>query len=247
MSVQPRVQQPRSIDVPQHAAGSVQIKICGITRLADAEAAIECGAAMLGLNFYERSPRCITLELAQEIARAVRGRVKLAGVFVNMNISEVLRVAREVPLDVVQLHGDESAADCATIAGCFEVIRALKVDARFSPACVAEFAACSGLLLDTPTPAHGGSGESFDWAGVAWDEVRRAMPNTKIFLAGGLCAGNVAEAIALVHPDVVDVCSGVEAAKGIKSVEKMREFVAAIRSQQAKNGLAERAAERQEQ
>ena len=205
-----------------------RVKICGITRVADAEAAIAAGTAMLGLNFYARSPRCVSLEHAQEIARAVAGRVPLIGVFVNMERAELLRLARAVPLDAVQLHGDESVEECEAVAREFPVIRALQADAGFTPARCAEFAACSGLLLDTPTPAHGGSGESFDWSSVAWDDVRAALPQTKIFLAGGLHAGNVARAIAVVRPDVVDVCSGVECAKGVKSVEKMREFVAAV-------------------
>jgi phosphoribosylanthranilate isomerase len=231
----------------------VEIKICGITRVEDAQAAIELGAAMLGLNFYPPSPRCITLPRAQEIARASAGvsdrrasgwpvpvakpgRVKLVGVFVNMNVAEVLRIARAVPLDAVQLHGDESPADCEAVAAEFAVIRALKVDAEFSPARAARFAACRALLLDTPCADHGGSGESFRWTDVRWDWLRVRLPESKIYLAGGLHAGNVAEAIAIVHPDVVDVCSGVESAKGIKCVEKMRQFVAAVR-----------AAERQEQ
>lgn len=233
---------------------SVEIKICGITRVEDALAAIEMGAAMLGLNFYPQSPRCITLPQAQEIARTVAfsnrksgcwpvsgappGRVKLVGVFVNMNISEVLRIARAVPLDAVQLHGDESHQDCALAAQEFEVIRALKADADFSAAFTAgfsaertaEFACCRGLLVDTPSAGHGGSGESFSWASVPWASLRAASPALKVFLAGGLHAGNVAEAIAVAHPDVVDVCSGVESAKGIKSVSQMREFVAAVRA-----------------
>ena len=209
---------------------SVEVKVCGITRIEDAEAAIGLGAKMLGLNFYSKSPRCITPERAREIAHGVAGRARLVGVFVNTTPAETLRIAREVSLDAVQLHGDESPEDCEAVAADFEVIRALKIDAQFSPARAAEFAACSGLLLDTPTPAHGGSGISFDWAAVAWDGVRRAAPATKIFLAGGLHAGNVAQAIAVAHPDVVDVCSGVESAKGIKSVERMREFVAAVRA-----------------
>jgi len=208
----------------------VQIKICGITRLCDAEAAIELGAAMLGLNFYERSPRCISPAQARDIARAANGRAKLVGVFVNMNVSEVLRIADRVRLDAVQLHGDEPHADCVAIAALYPVIRAVKVDAQFSAARAAEFAFCSGLLFDTPTPAHGGSGECFDWASIAWDELRGTAPNARIFLAGGLHAGNVGEAIAVVRPHVVDVCSGVESAKAIKSVDKMREFVAAVRA-----------------
>jgi phosphoribosylanthranilate isomerase len=208
----------------------VQIKICGITRLFDAEAAIELGAAMLGLNFYERSPRCISPAQARNIAHAANGRAKLVGVFVNMHVSEVLRITDEVPLDVVQLHGNESPAACQAIAVRVPVVRALKVDAKFGAARAAEFAFCSGLLLDTPTPAHGGSGECFDWSSIAWDDLRRAAPNARIFLAGGLHAGNVGEAIAVARPDVVDVCSGVESAKAIKSAEKMREFVAAVRA-----------------
>jgi phosphoribosylanthranilate isomerase len=209
---------------------AIEIKICGITRGADALAAIELGAAIVGVNFYAGSPRCVTLQRAQEIAAAVAGRAKLVGVFVNMNVSEVLRIARAVPLDAVQLHGDESRQECAAVAKEFDVIRALKVDGEFSEERSAEFADCSGLLLDTPSAGHGGSGESFDWASVRWQRVRSAAPSARVFLAGGLHADNIAEAIAMVHPDVVDVCSGVESEKGIKSVNKMREFVAAVRA-----------------
>jgi phosphoribosylanthranilate isomerase len=95
---------------------AVAIKICGITSVEDALAAMDAGAAMLGLNFYEHSPRCISMERAQEIAEAVGGRARLVGVFVNMNVSDVLRIARAVPLTAVQLHGSESSEDCAVIA-----------------------------------------------------------------------------------------------------------------------------------
>jgi phosphoribosylanthranilate isomerase len=212
------------------SASEVEIKICGITRVEDAEAAIAAGAAMLGLNFYAKSTRCIPLERAYEIARAVAGRVPLVGVFVNMETSELLGIARAVPLDVVQLHGDESAAVCKAVAAEFPVIRALKVGSGFSPAQAAEFSACRALLLDTPTPQHGGSGETFDWEAVDWSGLRSVAPQAKLLLAGGLNAGNVARAVAMARPDVVDVCSGVESAKGIKSVEKIREFVAAVRA-----------------
>jgi phosphoribosylanthranilate isomerase len=147
-----------------------------------------------------------------------------------MNVEDVLSIARAVPLHAVQLHGGESPQDCLTLASEFDVIRALKVDADFSVARASEFAVCRGLLLDTPCTTHGGSGQSFDWATVEWTSVRRVLPRTKLFLAGGLHTGNIAEAIAAVQPDVVDVCSGVESTKGIKSVEKMRDFVAAVRA-----------------
>jgi phosphoribosylanthranilate isomerase len=225
---------------------SVQIKICGITRVEDAEAAMELGASMLGLNLYPRSPRCISLERAQEIARVVTFNnrktgcgsvsevaprpVRLVGVFVNMDIPEVLRIARAVPLDTVQLHGDESPADCATVAAEFYVIRALKVDAEFSAERVGEFAVCRALLLDTPSAGHGGSGKSFDWSAVDWNGVRDALRKTKLIVAGGLNAGNVAQAIFIAKPDAVDVCSGVESTKGMKSLIEMSKFVAAVRA-----------------
>jgi len=225
---------------------SVEIKICGITRVEDAQAAMELGASMLGLNFYPQSPRCIALDRAQEIARVVAFTnrkagcdplsgtvthpVKLVGVFVNMNISELLRIARAVPLDLVQLHGDESPADCATVAAEFHVIRALKVDAKFSAERAAEFAVCRALLLDTPSAGHGGSGECFYWPGVGWESIRQALPKARLIIAGGLNAHNVGEAIAAASPDAVDVCSGVESAKGIKSLYEMSRFVAAVRA-----------------
>ena len=209
---------------------AVEIKICGITRVHDAVAAVDLGVSMLGLNFYSGSPRCISLEQAQEIARAIATPVKLVGVFVNMNVSDVQRIARAVPLDAVQFHGNESTRDCQSAAPEFEVIRAFKADATFTVERASEFAFCAGLLLDAPCAEHGGSGESFRWSSVPWAELRRAVPSAKIFLAGGLHAANVAAAIVAAHPDVVDVCSGVESAKGIKSMSRMRDFVAAVRA-----------------
>jgi phosphoribosylanthranilate isomerase len=214
----------------------VEVKICGITRVEDALAAIEAGATMLGLNFYPPSPRCISVAQAQEIVRAVAGSVKVVGVFVNKNVSDVLCIARAVPLDAVQLHGDESAGNCETLAAEFAVIRALKVDAEFSASSAAQFAVCRALLLDAPSPGYGGAGMSFSWETVDWKRLRATFPTARLWLAGGLDEANVRQAIAIAHPDLVDVCSGVESEKGIKSVRRMRQFVAAVR-----------AAERQEQ
>jgi indole-3-glycerol phosphate synthase/phosphoribosylanthranilate isomerase len=211
-------------------AEPVQIKICGITRVEDALAAIEAGASMIGLNFFSGSPRCVTLPQAQKIAEAVAGRAKLVGVFVNEDAAQVISIARAVPLDLVQLHGDESAEYCREIAGQIGVIRALRAGGALRPESVAEFSFCRGLLLDTPCEGHGGSGRAFEWTGVDWNVIRSKAPGAKLFLAGGLSAANVAEAIAIARPDVVDVCSGVESAKGVKSVEKIREFVAAVRA-----------------
>ena len=211
------------------------MKFCGITRPEDAESAIASGAAMLGLNFYSGSPRHLSLEQAQQIAAAVSGRVRLVGVFVNMDIYNVLQIARAVPLDCIQLHGDELQEDCAELARDFEVIRAIKVTPAFHPEDLAAYTCCRGLLLDTPSPQHGGSGHSFDWRSVDWTAVRQSAPWATLYLAGGLTAENVAEAIRLARPDVVDVASGIEESKGIKSAsqrvksaEKMRAFAAAV-------------------
>ncbi len=209
-------------------ANTVRMKFCGITRPEDAEAAIACGASLLGLNFYPGSPRHITLEQAQQIADAVAGRVRLVGVFVNMNLSGVRQVARAVPLDCIQLHGEELREESAELAGDFEVIRAIKVTPQFLPDDLAAHTCCQGLLLDTPSPLHGGSGQSFDWRSVNWTAIREAAPWAALYLAGGLTAENVAEAIGIAHPDVVDVASGIEESKGIKSAIKMRAFAAAV-------------------
>jgi phosphoribosylanthranilate isomerase len=224
---------------------AVQVKICGITSAEDARAAIELGATMLGVNFYAPSPRCVALTQAREIAEAVGGRARLVGVFVNMNVEDVLRTARAVPLDAVQLHGDETRMECEAVAAEFPLIRALKVDTyferrvfeQFMPRIVSPSAeglnmepAHWDLLLDTPCADRGGSGESFRWTDVRWDWLRERLPESKIYLAGGLDANNVGEAIRIVHPDVVDVCSGVEQTKRTKSVSRMRAFVAAVKA-----------------
>jgi phosphoribosylanthranilate isomerase len=207
---------------------AVQMKFCGITRAEDAEAAIASGAALLGLNFYPGSPRHITLEHAQQIADVVAGRARLVGVFVNMNLAGVRQIARAVPLDCIQLHGDELREECTELAGDFEVIRAIKVTPQFRPEDLAAYSCCRGLLLDAPSPQHGGSGHSFDWRSVDWSAVREAAPWATLFLAGGLTAENIAEAIRIARPDVVDVASGIEESKGIKSAEKMRAFAEAV-------------------
>ena len=208
----------------------VKMKFCGITRPEDAEAAISSGAAMLGLNFYPASPRHITLERAQQIADAVAGRARLVGVFVNMNLSGIRQIARAVPLDCIQLHGDELREECTELAGDFEVIRAIQVTPQFRPDELAAYACCRGLLLDAPSPQHGGSGQSFDWHNIDWPAIREAAPWAELYLAGGLTAENVVEAIRIAHPDVVDVASGIEESKGIKSAMKMRAFATAVQA-----------------
>lgn len=205
----------------------VQIKICGLTGVEDALAAVECGATMLGLNFYPPSPRYVALNRARQIAHAVTGRVPLVGVFVHATLDELEKTIHAVPLNAAQLYGKLPADGLASLAQRCRLIRALPADDPLDPAQLALF---HGLLVDTPTALHGGCGQSFAWNSVDWTRLRATLPHLQFYLAGGLTTANVAAAIAAAHPDVVDVCSGVEATKGIKDRNKMYEFVAAVRA-----------------
>ena len=204
----------------------VAIKICGITSTADALAACEAGADMLGFNFYERSRRFIAPRAAAEIIDQLRTRgssIQCVGVFVDAEPSTIQRVAEQTKLDAVQLHGNETPEDCRATAP-LRTIKALRVHSDFDPSVPSAFP-CEAILLDTWNANEaGGTGEVFDWSIAA--EVRRVV--AQLILAGGLTAANVAEAIRQVRPNAVDVCSGVEDAPGRKSGPRMREFVNAV-------------------
>ena len=204
----------------------VLIKICGITNLADAEAACAAGAGALGFNFYPRSPRYVAPAAARAIIERLRASVLTVGVFVDeAEPAQVARAADEAGVAAVQLHGDESAAYCAALAD-RTVIKALRVGARFTPEAATRYAA-HAILLDAFSPrAHGGTGQVFDWSLAR--RTRELVP--RLFLAGGLNAENVGAGIAVVRPYAVDVCSGVEAAPGRKDLPKLRAFVAAVRA-----------------
>lgn len=203
--------------------GEIVVKICGVTRPEDAEAAVAAGADWIGLNFWPRSRRYVSVERAVEIAAAIPGDVKKVGVFVNAAAPAVEEVARRVGLDLLQFHGDEDDAYLARFAG-RPFLRALRVrteaDLRALPTLPTDL-----VLLDTPTEGYGGSGCSFDWSLA---RLARAS-GKRILLAGGLTPENVAAAIREVRPFGVDVASGVELAPGIKDAVKMRRFVQAAK------------------
>jgi len=204
----------------------VQVKICGITNLADALAAVEAGADALGFNFYRRSPRFITTAAAHEIIARLPSSVLTVGVFVNeAEPAQVARIAAQSGVAAVQLHGEESPDYCAALTG-QQVIKALRVGDSFTPEQAARYRT-HAILLDAFSPhAHGGTGLSFDWS-----LARRTRELVaRLFLAGGLTPANVGAAIAAVRPFAVDVCSGVEAAPGRKDAKKLRAFVAAVRT-----------------
>jgi phosphoribosylanthranilate isomerase len=203
----------------------VFIKICGITNLEDALASVEAGADALGFNFYSRSPRYIAPAVARGIVEQLPETVMSVGVYVNEGEpEEVSRIADEVGLGGVQLHGDESPAYASALGGRF-VIKALRVRDGFTPQSVCEYET-DAILLDAFTrEARGGTGRVVDW-NVA-REVSKLCP--KLFLAGGLSPENISDAIAAVRPYGVDACSSLESAPGRKDAERVRAFIAAAR------------------
>lgn len=196
---------------------AVRVKICGVTRLEDAELAASLGAEMVGLNFYPPSPRCLTIERAVEIARAIRGRVRLVGVFVNAERAYIKERLETLALDLLQFHGDED--DAALEGWPVAVIRAL----RLAPGAgmpALEAVKADYVLIDTFHPQlFGGTGRTRPL------EALRGMDLRRVFISGGLGPDNVAEAAALL-PYAVDVASGVEAAAGVKDADKLRSFIA---------------------
>jgi phosphoribosylanthranilate isomerase len=196
----------------------VLVKICGITRLEDAEAAVDAGAGAIGFIFWPKSPRFVDPHRARKIAEALPPFVTSVGVFVNQTLDYVNGVASLVRLGAVQLHGDESAEFAAAVS--HPVIKAVapgRDEAAAWPARVR-------LLLDVHDPvARGGTGRTIDWAAAADIAARR-----DILLAGGLTPDNVADAIARVRPFGIDVSSGVERAPGIKDHRRLQALFEAI-------------------
>ena len=204
----------------------VRSKICGITRVEDALAAVEAGADAIGLVFYAKSPRAVSVEQAAEIVQALPPFVTSVGLFVNMPREQLLAVLQQVPLDLLQFHGDESPAECEGYGRPY--IKALRVrPGEDLAAAMAPYAGARGILLDTFVEGvPGGTGAAFDWSLVPQGVAR------PIILAGGLEAHNVAAAIRQVRPYAVDVSGGVEASKGIKDAGKIRAFVKSVRDAQ---------------
>lgn len=203
---------------------SVQVKICGITGVADGLAAAEAGADMIGLMFYDRSPRHLTLAQAAEISRALPPFVLRVGVFVNPEEDLVTRAIGECGLTLLQFHGDEPSDFCTQFG--LMSVKALRVRDAESLKTLEQFQT-DALLLDAYSKSGlGGTGEKFNWD-LAVEAQKIGKP---IFLAGGLTPENVAAAIRQVRPFAVDVSSGVESAPGKKDPEKVRAFIQAAKS-----------------
>jgi phosphoribosylanthranilate isomerase len=199
-----------------------RIKICGITRTEDALAAVHSGADALGLVFFKDSPRYVSIEKAQEIVNALPALVSKVGLFVDADAAEIKDVLSKVPLDYIQFHGDEDESFCTSFSKPY--IKAIRIKPETDLSVVLnKHKSAAALLLDAWHPdIAGGTGETFDWNLLA-DTYTRGLP--EIILAGGLNADNVYSAVKLVKPYAVDVSSGVESSPGIKSAEKIQNFV----------------------
>jgi phosphoribosylanthranilate isomerase len=211
----------------------VAAKVCGVSSAADAIICASSGVEMIGLNFSPQSLRCIAASCAAEIIAAVRPvfpQTKFVGVFVNQKIDFVRRIAKDLALDAVQLHGEESA-DYVRDLRAPSVIKAVRVGPHYSASKAADYN-CDAILLDSWSPDKGGgTGEIFDWSIAA-----ALRPRVKrLILAGGLTPENIADAVRAVQPFAVDVCSGIEDSHRRKNPDKLRRFISALRATEAVN------------
>ncbi|WP_122664926.1 phosphoribosylanthranilate isomerase [Pseudomonas viridiflava] len=201
---------------------AVRSKICGITRIEDALAAVEAGADAIGFVFYAKSPRAVSVQQARAIIAALPPFISTVGLFVNASRCELNETLDAVPLDMLQFHGDETPEQCDGYHRPY--IKALRVQAGDDIAASCRlYSGASGILLDTfVAGVPGGTGETFDWALIPNDLEK------PIILAGGLTSANVAQAITQVRPYAVDVSGGVEKSRGIKDHDKIRAFMSAV-------------------
>jgi phosphoribosylanthranilate isomerase len=208
----------------------VRVKICGITNAADALAAIDAGANLIGFNFYLKSPRHITEAEAAKIRPLLPKRVKAVGVFVNRLTADVVTLRKSLKLDVAQLHGDETPETAEEIAQSLPVIKVFHIDSEFSLATLDEYPKAFAFLIDAAHKGqYGGTGHTTDW-----DVARSAALGHRIILAGGLKVENVAAAVRIVRPYGVDVASGVESEPGKKDHGRLREFIQEVRRAEKK-------------
>ena len=205
-------------------ARSTRIKICGITRYEDATAAAAAGADAIGFVFYRNSPRFVDPDRAKAIAVAIPPFVSTVGLFVDADAADVEASLRTFRVDYLQFHGDENREYCSQFGVPF--LKAVRVKPGLDLLhYAADFSAARALLLDAFVDGvPGGTGQRFDW-----NLIPRNLP-VPIVLSGGLSPDNITEAVRKVRPWAVDVSSGVEAAKGIKDGDKIKQFIRGVRN-----------------
>jgi phosphoribosylanthranilate isomerase len=203
-----------------------RIKICGLTREADVDAAVDAGADAIGFVLYPRSPRAVSARRAGELARRLPPFVTPVLLFVNAAEQEIAAALRAVPHGLLQFHGDETPAQCRAPARAY--LRAVRMGPGVDLLdCAASFSDAQALLLDAHVEGYGGGGKVFDWSLV--------LPGVacRLVLSGGLNPANVTDGLLRVRPWAVDVSSGVEAAKGVKDAMLMRRFCQTVREADA--------------
>ncbi|WP_101049412.1 phosphoribosylanthranilate isomerase [Macromonas nakdongensis] len=211
-----------------------RIKICGLTREADVRHAVQAGADAIGFVLYPPSPRAVTPERAGELARELPPFVTPVLLFVNASAAEVQAGLQAVPHALLQFHGDETPAQCEALAQGRPYVRAARVPlgdgARGFDLLkyAADFSHAQALLLDAQVQGYGGGGHAFDWTAFPWSHPQ-LNASARLVLSGGLTPANATDGVRLVRPWAVDVSSGVESAKGIKSPDLIDRFVAAVR------------------
>ncbi|MES2101053.1 MAG: phosphoribosylanthranilate isomerase [Pseudomonadota bacterium] len=208
-----------------------RIKICGLTREADVDAAVNAGADAVGFVLYDKSPRHLSLARATELAQRLPPFVMPVGLFVDATAGEVAAASAAIPQLLLQFHGDESPQDCARAGRPF--LRAARMAPGFDLLDFASrFAQAQAVLLDADVAGYGGGGKVFDWS-----LIPSAVP-LPLVLSGGLHAGNVIQGIHTLRPWAVDVSSGVEHAKGIKDADAIRRFCDAVREADARSAAS---------
>ncbi len=210
-----------------------RIKICGLTRIEDVQAAVAASADAIGLVFYRNSPRYVAPELAGRLAAAVPPFVTTVGLFVNASQADVEHAVAAAPISLLQFHGDETIEQCCVIARAVNrpFLRAVRIGPDMAPADLLKYEQSyraasglfAGLLLDALVEGYGGGGKVFDWSLIPKELAPRVV------LSGGLNAQNATEAVLQVRPHAVDVSSGVELSKGIKDSAKIGSFIEAVR------------------
>jgi phosphoribosylanthranilate isomerase len=204
-----------------------RIKICGLTREADVDAAVAAGADAVGFVFYDKSPRFVSFARAAVLARRLPPFVTPVGLFVNAPESDIAAATAAIAPLLLQYHGDESPEDCCRTGRPF--LRAARLNEGFDLLdFVSRFANAQAILLDAHVDGYGGGGKVFDWSLVP------AGVSLPVVLSGGLHAGNVIQGIHALRPWAVDVSSGVESAKGIKDADAIRRFCDAVREADAR-------------
>jgi phosphoribosylanthranilate isomerase len=200
----------------------VRVKICGITNIEDALAAVEAGADAIGLVFYAPSPRAVSVESAQHIIQALPPFVQKVGLFVNESAEQIKKTLLQVKLDLLQFHGDENETFCQQFQRAY--IKAVRVQqAAQITAAMSNYPSAAGILLDAYVDGvPGGTGIAFDWTKIPLNKHK------PLILAGGLKPDNIQQAIEQSQVYAVDVSGGVELSKGIKDVKKMQTFIQGV-------------------